>query len=389
MKPLAQDYTLVARSPEPLLFCFEPGIMKLPSGRLLVTFPYLSPLRRRPPGYTPPLELPHLNLRASDDRGKTWHDLQPRPWTVGKPIVQDGALYLLGTYPGRRHLVISRSDDEGDTWSPHSCLLKGRYWNCPTGHALSGNRFYWALGVESGDEVAGNVAIARRGRATIAIAADLGGDLLDPASWRRSNPLPFPGVPPELVRYGKPGVALWLEPNVVAVQGRILVISTVKIFSAEGSQTPGIAAVGEVEDDGRAMRYRFVQYYPTPGGQLKFSILWDDVSGLFWRTMNLPASAAAAEWGDTGPGDRRMLCLSYSLDALNWMTAGCIALTPNAWEGFQYAQPCIDGDDLLVIARTSLNEENQHDANTITLHRIRQFRALVLDGYRPNFERPS
>ena len=39
MKPLAQNYTIVARSPEPYVFCFEPGIVKLPSGRFMVTFP--------------------------------------------------------------------------------------------------------------------------------------------------------------------------------------------------------------------------------------------------------------------------------------------------------------------------------------------------------------
>ena len=101
--------------------------------------------------------------------------------------------------------------------------------------------------------------------------------------------------------------------------------------------------------------------------------------------MNLPASVSGAEWGDFGPGDRRMLCLSYSIDALNWMTTGCIAITPNAGQGFQYAVPLVDGDELLVVSRTSLNEENQHDANMITLHRVTNFRELVLDHFRPQF----
>lgn len=385
MKPLAQEYCIVARSPEPLLFCFEPGLVKLPGGRLLVAFPYHSPERRRPPGYQPPIDLPQLNLLVSDDQGRSWRTAATLPWIVGKPIVVNDALYLLGFYPGGPNFVVSRSMDGGETWSAPTTVFSGKYWNCSTGHAILGNRLYWAFGQSSGETVKDNVAVSEIGRRTVVVAADLTQDLLDPASWRISNALPFPGVPPQLVRDGKVKHGLWLEPNVVAVNDSIQVISTVKLFGEDGSQTPGLAALGEVEDDGTALHYRFVQYYPTPGGQLKFCILHDEPSGLFWRTMNLPASASAADWGWMGPGDRRMLCLSYSVDALNWMTAGCIALTPNARESFHYAQPCVDGDDLLVISRTSRKEDNAHDANTITLHRVPDFRSLVLDDYQPRF----
>lgn len=378
MKPLAQDYTVIAKSPERYLFCFEPGIVKLPSGRLLVTFPYLSPLRRRPEGCEPPIKVPQMNLLVSDDYGASWRPQTTFNRLIGKAFVFGGKLYLINYRHEKRDIVIARSDNEGESWTPESKLFEGAWWNCPTGHAICNGHLYWALG-----------RINDTGRETMAIAADLSRDILDPASWRVSNALPFPGIPPVLARDGKLKKGQWLEPNVVEVKGRIYALSVVKIFSEDGSQTSGMTAVCEVSDKGGKLDYRFVQYYPMPGGQLKFGIIYDEVSGLYWRTMNLPASVSGQDWGDYGPGDRRMLCLSYALDALNWMTAGCVVITPNAWEGFQYAAPMVDGNDLLIVSRTSLNEENQHDANMITLHRVRDFRSLIIDNFYPGFASSS
>ena len=43
-------------------------------------------------------------------------------------------------------------------------------------------------------------------------------------------------------------------------------------------------------------------------------------------------------------------------------------------------------DDLLVIARTSLDGVNQHDSNLITLHRVRDFRSLALQDVHPRYD---
>ena len=48
-------------------------------------------------------------------------------------------------------------------------------------------------------------------------------------------------------------------------------------------------------------------------------------------------------------------------------------------ESFSYASQLIDGDDLLVIARTSQGGKNQHDTNLVTLHRVVDFRNLALE----------
>lgn len=53
----------------------------------------------------------------------------------------------------------------------------------------------------------------------------------------------------------------------------------------------------------------------------------------------------------------------------------------SATHGFQYADWLVEGDDLLAAVRTAYDEadaqaHNQHDANYITFHRIKDFRTL-------------
>ena len=43
-----------------------------------------------------------------------------------------------------------------------------------------------------------------------------------------------------------------------------------------------------------------------------------------------------------------------------------------------YARPVIDGDDLAIIARSSIHAPNQHDADYATFHRVKNFRSLAL-----------
>ena len=85
--------------------------------------------------------------------------------------------------------------------------------------------------------------------------------------------------------------------------------------------------------------------------------------------------------GFQGPpgNERRILMLMYSLDALNWFQAGCVAMDKNICNSFSYSSQLINGEDLLVLARTSQGGRNQHDTNLITLHRIQDFRRLALD----------
>jgi hypothetical protein len=77
--------------------------------------------------------------------------------------------------------------------------------------------------------------------------------------------------------------------------------------------------------------------------------------------------------------ERRILVLMYSLDCLNWFQAGCVGMWKSPLRSFHYVFPLIDGPDLLILSRTSVNAPNQHDSDLITFHRVRSFRDLALD----------
>ena len=84
------------------------------------------------------------------------------------------------------------------------------------------------------------------------------------------------------------------------------------------------------------MHYRFLQFYPLPGAQCKFHIVYDPPDDLFWTTVTIPTNT----WQDREPlrtlgfqgppgNERRVLILMYSIDALNWFQAGCVAMDRN------------------------------------------------------------
>jgi hypothetical protein len=77
--------------------------------------------------------------------------------------------------------------------------------------------------------------------------------------------------------------------------------------------------------------------------------------------------------------ERRILTLFYGLDGLNWLQAGVVALAKDPLQSFMYSHMFIDGDDLLFAVRTSKQGGNNHDAELITFHRVRDFRSLALD----------
>ena len=52
---------------------------------------------------------------------------------------------------------------------------------------------------------------------------------------------------------------------------------------------------------------------------------------------------------------------------------------PSPIQAFMYPSAAIDGNDIAFISRTSSEAQNQHDADIVTFHRIRDFRALAMD----------
>ena len=324
------------------------------------------------------------HILRSSDGGQTWQTASDLPYYSAAPWTHGGALYLFvnkgGTKVRNDDLLLLKSTDGGKTWSEPVTLFTGHFWNCHTGMVQRDNKLYWAtddlaLGSKRGPRV---------------IAGDLSGEVMNPSAWRLSEPVPFPGVPEAMTnpQYEKLS-SQYLEPNVIDVRGRLRVLMTVK---PKRQSTAGMCAVLDFEDKGGPIDLKFTQFHPMPGGQLKFCVIWDEQTKLFWATANLVVDGQGAfVWfrdgekrgnvryaSGLGGNDRRFLMLQYSVDGLNWFQAGCVAQAGKISQSFMYARPVIDGDDLAIIARSSINAPNQHDADHATFHRVKDFRKLAL-----------
>jgi hypothetical protein len=210
---------------------------------------------------------------------------------------------------------------------------------------------------------------------------------MDPKNWRISEAVRFPGAP-EALWDAKDAQqpSQYLEPNVVEMNGRLRVLAAVKI---KRPTVANLCAVLDARDDGTKLDLKFNRYSAMPGGQLKFCVLRDEVSKLFWATANLVTDpddsmgwqASAKDHGKykAAASDRRFLMLLYSADGLDWFQAGCVAQAKKISQSFMYARPIIDRDDLAIIARSSVDAPNQHDADYATFHRVKDFRKLALN----------
>lgn len=376
--PLAQEHVVVLHNPDPEYYVEGPGLARMEDGALVAVVPVVpreqwSKERRATRSVT--------HILRSQDGGRTWARQSELPYYSAVPWTRKGSLYLFCNKGGvewrNDDVVLLRSDDSGKTWSEPVTLFQGHYWNCHTGMVQHADRLYWATD---------DLALGSR-RGPCLIAGDLSGDIMNPASWRISKPVPFPGAPKEFwhPKYASSSDQ-YLEPNVIEVNGRLRVLATVK-FKRQTSAS--LSAVFDARDQGGALDLKFVQYNAMPGGQLKFCVVRDEPSKLFWATSNLAADSqdamgwqAAAEKAGrfrAGAGDRRFLMLHYSVDGLNWFPAGCVARAEKMSQSFMYARPVVDGDDLAIIVRSSQNGPHQHDADTATFHRVKNFRQLAMD----------
>ena len=383
---LAQDHQIIAGIPEGgRNWVNDPGLVRLNSGNLFAVTPIGNRDRNIIEWQT------HLSL--SKNGGKSWILIDKKPYSDATPFIHNNQLYLFfrpkleGKNQFFGDIWLTRSEDEGKTWKDPVKTFEGMYWNLQTSMCQKDRYIYWALNTNSWWGPDSGVVV---------IAGDVSKDLLNADSWRISNNIKHPGTPEGLTRHMMDirhpdwkqwKTDGWLEPNVVNVNGNIRVFSSCVI---DGYATANIAAVCDVKDDKKKIDLSFSQYCSLPGGQCKFYIKYDKQSKLFWMASNIPTDSQEMihDWDEIragkafngGPGnERRILMLSYSADSLNWFQAGCIAMSKKPIQSFMYPSFDFDGDDIVLISRTSSESNSQHDADMSTFHRIRNFRELALD----------
>jgi hypothetical protein len=389
---LAQSYTVVARIPNDgkYYYMHDPGLTTVPSGRLLVAAPCWT---RKGLGQEPPIGFQTFLCR-SDDGGKTWTQLSTLPYSDAAPFVHGGKTYMFVQATQFDGLTLVRSDDEGESWSVPLALTTCRplgglqprggtdptcsFWNVSTPMLEDGGQLLWPLNSRGFDGGA------------VVLAADTSKDLMDAATWSMSTEAghPHPQTPAALVRRLNPGaVDYWLEPNIVSVKGKLRVLLRTIL---DGYAAASLVMVCDLVRGEGGLALSFVQFAAMPGAQNKFFIVTDPETGVFWSLSNLVADSqelvydwnavrAGGRYLGGGGNDRRFLALSYSVDALNWFPAGMVATTPNPHQSFMYPCAVIDGDDLAILSRTSVDGGTQHDADRVTFHRVKNFRALAMD----------
>ena len=382
--PLAQDYSIVWHNDDNERYVEGPGLEVLESGRLIAIVPVVP---RKPWNRERRVKESRIHVVASDDDGKSWNELSALPYYSAVPWQHNGNLYIFANKPGTEFrnddLLLLKSENDGATWSNPVTLFKGHFWNCHTGIVKDDESIYWAVG---------DLSFGMGNRGPRVVAGNLNRDPMNKDSWRISNAVPFPGVPEAVVHPRFADLeSHYLESNVINVKGNLRVLATVKIKS---QTTANLCAVFDVNDTGETINLSFTQYSPMPGAQIKFCVVWDELSGLFWATSNQAVDsqgyynlwADGAEKGNLisaqenyGGNDRRLLMLHYSLDGLNWFTAGCVARAAVLSQSFMYATLAIDGEDIVIISRSSIYAPNQHDADHATFHRVEDFRKLALD----------
>lgn len=414
---LANDYVEVYRSPDPkTVYAYSPGLARLDSGRLVASMDQGGKALKEIPGIKTGADgkIWRGKIYTSDDRGRTWMHRGDMPMLHARPFVAGKSVYVLG-HAG--DLGIIRSDDCGETWSEPSWLTQGEQWHqAPCNVHYAHGKVYLVMEKNTDASVREwPVSVF----APVVMAGDVNANLLQRDSWTFSNALSFSaaveqagqpnliGVPfftqgntarkdsDEWRPMAAPG---WLETNIIQFTDPLHVWydatgHTYHLWMRAHTGSTNLAAIAKaVEDESGEITVSLEKapsgapmvYVPCPGGQMKFHILFDDVTQLFWLlssqatdSMTRPELLPANRF-NLPNNERHRLVLHFSRNCVDWCFAGRVADTGEYGQGRHYASMVIDGSDLHVLSRSGDGDaKSAHDGNLITFHTIPEFRRLV------------
>lgn len=423
MEFLANDYKVIYRVSDPQnVYAYTPGIWVLESGRYVATDDLGGPGAPNTPeaAMAKPVAGGAVGqIFTSDDKGETWQRRAIRNFCHARPFEAGGKVYVLG-HCG--NLVIYCSEDGGETWDEGHYLTAGESW-----HQSACNTWiedgYVTLVMENifntEDEVRSGWNIASL--APVVLRAKVTDDLTKRESWTFSNRVRFRDVVEEddLEMHGIPfyptkkhvgeypeDVFLtqmpgWLESNIVRIMdpkhywydpnGK-----TFHIFMRAHTAGTGYCCMMKAvitEEDGKEVitvmpevnpSGRKVVFLPMPGGQMRFHLLWDEQTRLYWLLSTQSTDSMtrkeqlSAERYNIPCDERDRLQLSFSKNMVDWCFAGMVAKGDSEKQSRHYACMVIDGDDLLVTSRSGDKDtKSAHNTNMSTFHRIKNFRDLV------------
>lgn len=303
----------------------------------------------------------------SDDDGRSWHyvsELMPCFW--GKLFIHKGELYMLSVSTEYGDLLIGKSTDGGKTFSAPVTLLRGANGkNGSSGVHKNPQNMLRHKGRLYGTLEWGAWANKDFCHAAMVMSCDENADLLDPASWHFTDPLPFTRFTPELADL--PDCTMTIEGTLtVAPDGKLL---NVMRF---GKYHTVIAYEVNTADPDAPLTY--YDCFDFPANYSKFMIRFDAVSGYYYSIGTMAYDPEQVK-------TRNYLALLRSRDLRSWEIAkDLFDYRDHSREttGFQYVYFTIEGDDILFLCRTALNgAHTYHDSNYSTFHRIKDFRGAM------------
>lgn len=410
VRPLAQDYVTVCESSDPAnIFCYSPGIARLEGGRLVATWNLGEPGLKNGE--------PTGRISTSDDHGLTWTPRGVFPFVHARPFVAGKSVYVLGQ---SGDLMVVRSDDDGITWSKAAKLSDGRQWHQSACNVHYANGcVYLAMERLVSHKIKGWPCGEL---APVLMRGKLDTDLTVRANWTFASELSFRDTIPNIERdpeidfFGAPFYPAaypsgsmpaphrpshpigWLETNVVQFKDPDHIWfdpkgKTFHLWARAHTGGTGYAAMAKVvENDDGSMTTMLETvpsekkelFVPCPGGQMRFHILYDEPTKLFWLLSSQATDSMTradrldAERFGLPNNERQRLQLHFSKNMIDWCFAGIVAIGASPKESRHYASMAIDGDDLVVLSRSGdARAKSAHDGNLITFHRIKNFRSLV------------
>jgi len=419
IRPLAQDHVVIDRSTDPdNLYLGTPGLVKLANGRLVATLDQFGSGVKDLPGkkgvHKSTGWLQQGKIFTSDDNGKAWIFRSTFPFGHARPFTAGSILYLLGQ---AGDLTIMSSNDNGETWSEPKKITENQLWTGACDNVWYANdNVYLALerryerGLKNCWRV-GDIA-------PVLLRANVHDDLTKPESWTfasslvfedaiKPDSLDFFGIPfftslPDEAFWITPDRPMspigWLETNVVQFTNPNHIWNdpsghTFHLFMRAHTGRTGYAALVKVveQNDGSMITKletspsgKKIVYTPFPGGQMKFFVLFDEITKLFWMvgtqstdSMIRPDKMLPERY-NLPDNERRRLVLHFSKNMIDWCFSGIVAIGPSEKESRHYCSMAIDDDDLLIVSRSGDEKAaNAHNGNLITFHRVKNFRSLV------------
>ena len=373
---------VIAESPDAdSIYLYTPGITEGFDGRLVVAIDYGGPGTAKLDGPTSDFgdfkAGNQIRVLLSDNRGRSWRESPARIPMMHEILFKAGnALYMIG-HSGR--LLITRSDDNGESWSDLSVL-------CPEPR--------WHQSCTAVDIYNGKVTLVYEkwvadkhpwpGVGPVLMQADENADLTKAENWRFSklyNPdADMDAARPSGIPLTAPGHAGMLETNVIRVydeKNPFYDPNSVVLMARASTGWPdiGVMLKGSTLPDGSLQIGRLhknegeVYFTHIPGGDLKFYVLYDPQTKLYWLLHSQI---------DGRMNGRRRLALSFSPDLIRWTFAGLVAVGPADNAARHYATMIINGDDILIVSRSGDERaKGAHDGNLVTFHRVKNFRKLV------------